>query len=125
MEQENKKLIDLLEGSHIYNLLKPLKGIKTYPLIAPENSAASYIVYRRTGLVPTYVLGRDIGTINSRYEILVISNEYSKGLDYTKQILNLLSNYKDSNINDIEIENLTEDYNDTLFIQEIIIKITT
>lgn len=116
------KMIELIEGTFIVKLLKHI-GLSVYPLVAKTDSK-SFIIYQRIGLEPYSLSGRGIGAIESYYAIKVVTPVYSDGLSITKQLINILADYKSQDVSDISITDLSEEYIDSDYIQTIKLKLT-
>lgn len=121
---ESKTKIELIEGAALVRLLQKT-GITIYPIVAPESAGVEYVVYKRTSLEGYDIKGRTTPIQKASYTISVVSDEYAKGVRLTQSILDALGNYSDTQIRDVNIDNLSEDYSEGFFIQTIQIQITT
>lgn len=120
---EPKAKIELLEGAALVRILQKA-GITIYPIVAPESAGVEYAIYRRTSLEGYDIKGRTTPIQKAYYTIDVVSDEYAKVVRLTQSILDSLGNYSGTQILDISIEDLSEDYSKGFFIQTIQIKIT-
>lgn len=126
MEQKNEIKIKLLQGAYLNKLLKKI-NYKSYPLIAPESATGGeYIVYQRTsmGLVNTSRHSQ-YSIIEAMYTLLIVSDNYSRGLNIASEVINLMNDYTDTDIADIQLVNTSESYNEFGYIQQIELKIIT
>lgn len=100
---ENEEIIDLIDD-------------KIYPIIAPEDTEGSFIVYQRDGYKQVYSklgVAEQIPIVN----IAAISDNYDCSQVLASLIYNSLSGkFRDPDIH-IQLEDSTEDFIDSKFIQ--------
>lgn len=100
---ENEEIIDLIDD-------------KIYPIIAPEDTDGSFIVYQRDGYKQVYSklgVAEQIPIVN----IAAISDNYDCSQVLASLIYNSLSGkFRDPDIH-IQLEDSTEDFIDSKFIQ--------
>lgn len=100
---ENEEIIDLIDD-------------KIYPIIAPEDTDGSFIVYQRDGYKQAYSklgVAEQIPIVN----IAAISDNYDCSQVLASLIYNSLSGkFRDPDIH-IQLEDSTEDFIDSKFIQ--------
>ena len=114
-------------GKAIYTILQTCKDIdkKIYPLIADEGTTFPFIIYKRTGLTPEST--KDNTNENVSVEINIASSNYSESIDLAIKVRKALEHkkgtYSDIAIEDIVIDDATEDYIEDTFIQTLTFKI--
>ena len=114
-------------GKAIYTILQTSIDIdkKIYPLIADEGTTFSFIIYKRTGLTPEST--KDNTNENVSVEINIASSNYSESIDLAIKVRKALEHkkgtYSDIAIEDIVIDDATEDYIEDTFIQTLTFKI--
>lgn len=114
-------------GKAIYTILQTSIDIdkKIYPLIADEGTTFPFIIYKRTGLTPEST--KDNTNENVSVEINIASSNYSESIDLAIKIRKALEHkkgtYSDIAIEDIVIDDATEDYIEDTFIQTLTFKI--
>ena len=107
-------------GKAIYTILQTSIDIdkKTYPLIADEGTTFPFIIYKRTGLTPEST--KDNTNENVSVEINIASSNYSESIDLAIKVRKALEHkkgtYSDIAIEDIVIDDATEDYIEDTFI---------
>lgn len=114
-------------GKAIYTILQTSIDIdkKIYPLIADEGTTFPFIIYKRTGLTPEST--KDNTNENVSLEINIASSNYSESIDLAIKVRKALEHkkgtYSDIAIEDIVIDDATEDYIEDTFIQTLTFKI--
>lgn len=114
-------------GKAIYTILQTGIDIdkKIYPLIADEGTTFPFIIYKRTGLTPEST--KDNTNENVSVEINIASSNYSESIDLAIKVRKALEHkkgtYSDIAIEDIVIDDATEDYIEDTFIQTLTFKI--
>ena len=114
-------------GKAIYTILPTSIDIdkKIYPLIADEGTTFPFIIYKRTGLTPEST--KDNTNENVSVEINIASSNYSESIDLAIKVRKALEHkkgtYSDIAIEDIVIDDATEDYIEDTFIQTLTFKI--
>lgn len=114
-------------GKAIYTILQTSIDIdkKIYPLIADEGTTFPFIIYKRTGLTPEST--KDNTNENVSVEINIASSNYSESIDLAIEVRKALEHkkgtYSDIAIEDIVIDDATEDYIEDTFIQTLTFKI--
>lgn len=103
--------------------------IKTYPLVADEDTKYPFCVYRRSAYSPIQEAGRSTGGYNIDYEITIVAQTYTQSLELLDEVITLFNNYKGIvdgiAIHDIDISGAEEYYNDTAYVQEFTIRVLT
>lgn len=118
-----KSKIELLEGTQLVKVLNKA-NVTIYPVVAPESAGNEYVVYKRNSLDGYQLKGRITPLQKASYTINVVSDQYAKVIGLTQTILDTLGDYSDTEILDINIDNLSEDYSEGFFVQTIQITIT-
>lgn len=114
-------------GKAIYTILQTSIDIdkKIYPLIADEGTTFPFIIYKRTGLTPESTKDNTNETVS--VEINIASSNYSESIDLAIKVRKALEHkkgtYSDIAIEDIVIDDATEDYIEDTFIQTLTFKI--
>ena len=114
-------------GKAIYTILQTSIDIdkKIYPLIADEGTTFPFLIYKRTGLTPEST--KDNTNENVSVEINIASSNYSESIDLAIKVRKALEHkkgtYSDIAIEDIVIDDATEDYIEDTFIQTLTFKI--
>lgn len=114
-------------GKAIYTILQTSIDIdkKIYPLIADEGTTFPFIIYKRTGLTPEST--KDNTNENVSVEINIASSNYSESIDLAIKVRKALEHkkgtYSDIAIEDIVIDDATENYIEDTFIQTLTFKI--
>ena len=114
-------------GKAIYTILQTSIDLdkKIYPLIADEGTTFPFIIYKRTGL--THESTKDNTNENVSVEINIASSNYSESIDLAIKVRKALEHkkgtYSDIAIEDIVIDDATEDYIEDTFIQTLTFKI--
>lgn len=114
-------------GKAIYTILQTSIDIdkKIYPLIADEGTTFPFIIYKRTELTPEST--KDNTNENVSVEINIASSNYSESIDLAIKVRKALEHkkgtYSDIAIEDIVIDDATEDYIEDTFIQTLTFKI--
>lgn len=114
-------------GKAIYTILQTSIDIdkKIYPLIADEGTTFPFIIYKRTRLAPEST--KDNTNENVSVEINIASSNYSESIDLAIKVRKALEHkkgtYSDIAIEDIVIDDATEDYIEDTFIQTLTFKI--
>lgn len=114
-------------GKAIYTILQTSIDIdkKIYPLIADEGTTFPFIIYKRTGLTPEST--KDNTNENVSVEINIASSNYSESIDLAIKVRKALEHkkgtYSDIAIEDIVIDDATEDYIEDTFIETLTFKI--
>lgn len=103
--------------------------IKTFPLVADEDTKYPFCVYRRAAYTPIQEAGRVTGGYEIDYEITLVAQTYTQSLELLDEVITLINDYRGVvdgvAIHDIDITGAEEYYNDTAYIQELIIRVLT
>ena len=119
---EQTKQVKLLEGTYIKQALKNV-AIKLYPVIAPESAGNNYMVYNRKSTSLLEPKSRQTGLVDSLYDINIVTEDYSKGINFAVQVIAGLQKYRHDDIVDVQLIDISEKYIETSYIQTIQVKI--
>lgn len=108
----------LLADSTVHKLV----GDKVFPLVANAGTTFPFIVYRRNGYRP--YSNKDYTDEVAYIELAVLSDNYIDGVQLTDAVGNALDGKETETIDEIAIENASEEYNSDTYIQKINLKIT-
>ena len=114
-------------NKHIYSILvndevlKGLVGEKIYPLVAEEETTFPFIIFRRNSIQTEYT--KD-GRVNDTVEISItaVANDYVTTVNILERVRELIE-YNRSLFISAKLTNVSEDYIDNAYIQEIIFSI--
>lgn len=108
----------LLADATVQNLV----GNKVFPLVANAGTTFPFIVYRRNGYRP--YSNKDYTDEVAYIELAVLSDNYIDGVQVADAVGNALDDKETQTIDEIVIENASEEYNSDTYIQKINLKIT-
>ena len=114
-------------NKHIYSILvndevlKGLVGEKIYPLVAEEETTFPFIIFRRNSIQTEYT--KD-GRVNDTVEISItaVANDYVTTVNILERVRELIECNRSLFIS-AKLTNVSEDYIDNAYIQEIIFSI--
>lgn len=111
-------------NKYIYNLLSNDDIIKDYvdnklfPLVAEESTTFPFIIYRKTNIQTDYTKdGKAFDVVD--FSITVIANDYITTVDICERIREIIELKRNSYFRLIHLSNVTEDYIDNAYIQEL------
>lgn len=101
-------------GKAITNILKDVCTGKVFPIVANPETTYPFIVYKRTGLIPSNTKDRYNYREMATVEIIVAADSYSKSLEIAEQVKTELEHTRGT-FNNINFGNVTmigasEDY---------------
>ena len=108
----------LLADATVQNLV----GNKVFPLVANAGTTFPFIVYRRNGYRP--YSNKDYTDEVAYIELAVLSDNYIDGVQVADAVGNALDGKETQTIDEIVIENASEEYNNDTYVQKINLKIT-
>lgn len=108
----------LLADSTVHSLV----GDKVFPLVANAGTTFPFIVYRRNGYRP--YSNKDYTDEVAYIELAVLSDNYIDGVQLADAVGNALNEKETQTIDEILIENASEEFNNDTYIQKINLKIT-
>lgn len=98
---------------------------KIYPLIADETTTFPFIIYQRSGFSPRN--NKDQTDENVSVDIVVAAENYAESVDIAIRVREALEHkygvFSDIEINDIIIDDASEDYVENTFLQNITITV--
>lgn len=97
-------------------------GDKVFPLVANEGTTFPFVVYRRSGYRP--YSNKDYSDEVASVEMAILSDKYIDSVDVADKVANALEHKSTEDIDDIEIENATEEFNTDIYIQKLNLRIT-
>ena len=104
-------------------LMKVVKPTSIFPIVANANTKYPYIVMQRTGIRARYSKA-GITEDNVTLEIIAISNDYSQSIDIAQLIRETIDGKRymsdEIEIDDIEVESITEEFVDNAYLQRLI-----
>lgn len=111
-------------NKHIYSLLKEdqqlkeLVGEKIYPLIAEESVTYPFVIFTKESVSGNYskdLLMYDTAIIS----VAVVANNYFETVQIAERIRAILENRIDSYFYNILLDNVTEEYLEDAFVQQL------
>lgn len=100
-------------------------GDKIYPIIADETTTFPFIVYQRSGFTPQS--NKDRTDENVTVDIVIAAETYAESIDTAIRVREALEHkqgtFQGIDINDIVIDDATEDYAENTFLQHITITV--
>ena len=99
---------------------------KIYPLIADEGTTFPFIIYRRNSVTPES--DKDYTNDSAYIQIMIAANNYAESVDLAEKVRTSLI-HKNGTIQTIPVEDITledgsEEFIDNTFVQNLIFKIT-
>lgn len=99
---------------------------KIYPLIADEGTTFPFIIYRRNSITPES--DKDYTNDSAYIQIMIAANNYAESVDLAEKVRTSLI-HKNGTIQTIPVEDITledgsEEFIDNTFVQNLIFKIT-
>lgn len=105
-------------GGYLYSKLSNIA--KTYPIVAEDGTKYPFIVYQRVGLYSNDCKD-GIYEDTATYQVVVVSDNYSKSIELAQQVRNSIEIYRDvyqkMDIHSVLV-NAEEDYNNNAFVQK-------
>lgn len=108
-----KELKELLSVSAVSYFV----GDKIFPIVANEGTTFPFVVYRRNGYTPAS--NKDYRSEIVSVEIVCLSQNYKESVELANAVADSLINKETELIEDIKITNLSEDYSEDSFLQNI------
>ena len=120
-------------GKYIYQALSAITGLQVCPVMNITNTPSPttpYLVYQRTSIEPKYTKDLFTGEVTHNYSITVVDDEYDKTIVLAQLAINALmalshTNKEDIRFNQVMPTDLSEDFQEGLFVQIIQIEINT
>ena len=114
-----KELVNILSGS---SAVKTALGNKIFPLIAVPNTTFPFMVYRRSYYTPEN--NKDYEGEKVGVEMVICATRYEDGVDIADKVATAVNHARTNMIDDIEITNISENYVEDTFTQQVNIEIT-
>ena len=111
----NKKIYNLLSGD---TQLGEMVGNKIYPLIAEESVSYPFVIFSKESVSGVYskdLLMYDLADIS----VAVAANNYFETVNIAERIRQILENQHDDYFYNITLDNVTEDYIEDAYIQQL------
>lgn len=109
---------------HIYQLLindeilNGLVGKKIYPIVAEESVTYPFVIFTKESAIANYtkdLLVYDTVTIN----VAIAATNYSQTVDIAERVRQILENRRDDYFYNILLDEVTEDFVEDAFIQQL------
>ena len=98
---------------------------RIYPLIADDTPIFPFIIYQRSGFTPYNT--KDNSDENVLVDMVIAADDYGESVDIATKVRKALEHkcgtFSDISVQDIIIEDASEDYIDNTFIQSISIRV--
>lgn len=114
-----KELVNILSGS---SAVTQALDNKIFPLIAVPNTTFPFMVYRRSYYTPEN--NKDYEGEKVGVEIVICATRYEDGVDIADKVATALNHARTNMIDDINITNISENYVEDTFTQQVNIEIT-
>lgn len=111
----NKHIYSLLSND---NLLKEMVGEKIYPLVAEESVTYPFVIFTKETINGNYtkdLLIFDTATIS----VAIAANNYFETVSIAERVRAILENHRDSYFYNIQLENVTEEYLEDAYVQQL------
>ena len=114
-----KELVSILQGS---SAVTQVLGNKIFPLVAVPNTTFHFMVYRRSYYTPEN--NKDYEGEKVGVEIVICATRYEDGVDIADKVATAVNHARTNMIDDINITNISENYVEDTFTQQVNIEIT-
>ena len=114
-----KELVNILSGS---SAVTQALGNKIFPLVAVPNTTFPFMVYRRSYYTPAN--NKDYEGEKVGVEIVICAPRYEDGVDIADKVATAVNHARTNMIDDINITNISENYVEDTFTQQVNIEIT-
>lgn len=114
-----KELITILSGS---SAVTDAVGNKIFPLVAVPNTTFPFIVYRRSYYTPAN--NKDYEGEKVGVELVVCSPKYDESVNVADKVATALNHAMTAMVEDIKITNISENFIDDTFTQQINIEVS-
>lgn len=114
-----KELVSILHGS---SAVTQALGNKIFPLVAVPNTTFPFMVYRRSYYTPEN--NKDYEGEKVGVEIVICATRYEDGVDIADKVATAVNHARTNMIDDINITNISENYVEDTFTQQVNIEIT-
>lgn len=114
-----KELVNILQGS---SAVVDKLGNKIFPLVAVANTTFPFMVYRRTSYTPEN--NKDYEGEKVGIEMVIVAQKYEEGVDIADKVATALNHARTNIIDDIILTNISENFVEDTFTQQVNIEIT-
>lgn len=114
-----KELVNILNGS---SAVTDALGNKIFPMVAVPNTTFPFMVYRRSYYTPEN--NKDYEGEKVGVEIVICATRYEDGVDIADKVATAVNHARTNMIDDINITNISENYVEDTFTQQVNIEIT-
>ena len=114
-----KELVSILHGS---SAVTQALGNKIFPLVAVPNTTFPFLVYRRSYYTPEN--NKDYEGEKVGVEMVICATRYEDGVDIADKVATAVNHARTNMIDDINITNISENYVEDTFTQQVNIEIT-
>lgn len=114
-----KELVNILSGS---SAVTQALGNKIFPLVAVPNTTFPFLVYRRSYYTPEN--NKDYEGEKVGVEMVICATRYEDGVDIADKVATAVNHARTNMIDDINIKNISENYVEDTFTQQVNIEIT-
>lgn len=114
-----KELVTILSGS---SAVTQALGNKIFPLVAVPNTTFPFLVYRRSYYTPEN--NKDYEGEKVGVEMVICATRYEDGVDIADKVATAVNHARTNMIDDINITNISENYVEDTFTQQVNIEIT-
>ncbi len=111
-------------NKHLYQLLisderlKELVGNKIYPLVAEESVTYPFIIFTKENAFANYT--KDLLTYDTvNISVAIAAVNYFQTVEIAERVRQILENYRDSYFFNILLDNVTEDFVEDTYIQQL------
>lgn len=111
----NKHIYTILTGD---TQLRELVGDKIYPIIAEETVSYPFIIFTKETVDAAYT--KDFLTYdNVTFSVAIAANNYFETVQIAERVRAILENYRDGYFMTVLLNNVTEEYVEDAFIQQL------
>lgn len=111
----NKQIYSLLSSN---SALTEMVGTKIYPLVAEESVSYPFVIFTKESVNGVY--SKDLLVFdNVTISVAVAANNYFETVNIAEQVRNILEGHRDSYFLSITLDNVTEDFVEDAFIQQL------
>lgn len=114
-----KELVNILQGS---SAVVDALGNKIFPLVAVPNTTFPFLVYRRSYYTPEN--NKDYEGEKVGVEMVICATRYEDGVDIADKVATAVNHARTNMIDDVNITNISENYVEDTFTQQVNIEIT-
>lgn len=114
-----KELVNILSGS---SAVRQALDNKIFPLVAVPNTTFPFLVYRRSYYRPEN--NKDYEGEKVGVEMVICATRYEDGVDIADKVATAVNHARTNMIDDINITNISENYVEDTFTQQVNIEIT-